>query len=69
MANRSIVGTRDWRRYEIVLDVPPAAADVAFGAHLSGPGTIWVDDFQLEVVDPSVPVTNFGAPRNLDFER
>jgi hypothetical protein len=69
MGNRPIAGTRDWRRYEIVLDVAPAAADVAFGAHLSGLGTIWVDDFRIEIVDASVPVTNRSAPQNLDFER
>ena len=69
MGSRPIAGMRDWRRYEIVLDVAHAAADIAFGAHLSGPGTIWVDDFQIEIVDASVPVTNWTAPRNLDFER
>src|SRR5262245_49037472 len=30
MRNRPITGMRDWRRYEIVLDVAPAAADIAF---------------------------------------
>jgi hypothetical protein len=69
MQSRPISGTRDWRRYEIVLDVAPTAADIAFGAHLSGSGTIWVDDFQIEIVDASVPVTNHSRPRNLDFER
>lgn len=69
MQGRPISGARDWRRYEIVLDVAPTAADIAFGAHLSGPGAIWVDDFQVEIVDASVPITNLSTPRNLDFER
>ena len=70
MADRPIAGTRDWRRYEIVLDVPAQAASLAFGAHLSASGTIWVDDVKLEIVDASVPVTDASAspPRNLDFE-
>ena len=70
MAHRPVVGTRDWRRYDVVLDVPVQAASLAFGAHLAAAGTIWVDDVKLEIVDASVPVTGSSAspPRNLDFE-
>jgi len=74
MQDRGIVGTRDWQKYEIVLDVPPESVDIAFGAHLSGAGTLWIDDVQFEGVDDRVPVTrpNPAAPppraKNLDFE-
>lgn len=74
MQDRGIVGTRDWQKYEIVLEVPTEAVDIAFGAHLSGSGTLWIDDVHFEGVNDSVPVTraNPVAPppraKNLDFE-
>jgi hypothetical protein len=76
MSNRPILGTRQWQRYEIVLDVPADAGDIAFGAHMSGTGTLWVDDFQFEEVPKTIPVTSSPAapaplppePRNLNFE-
>jgi hypothetical protein len=71
MEDRPIRGTSDWKRYEVVLDVAPDAADVAFGVLLDGPGQVWIDDAAFEVVDASVPVTGRKAPgpRNLDFEQ
>jgi hypothetical protein len=71
MQDRPIKGTLDWTRYEVVLDVAPDAADVAFGLLLNGPGQVWIDDAAFEVVDASVPTTgrNPPGPRNLDFEQ
>jgi hypothetical protein len=70
MADRPVVGTRDWQRYEIVLDVPHDATDIAFGAHTSGEGAIWVDDFRFEDVGHSGPTSgSLAGPQNLDFER
>jgi hypothetical protein len=57
MDSRPVTGTTDWRRYEIVLDVPQGAVALAFGFFLSGRGTLWADSFNLEVVDNSVPLT------------
>jgi hypothetical protein len=72
MGDRPITGSRDWQRYEIVLDVPADAADVAFGAHMSGEGSLWVDGFKFEIVDRSVATTGGprppAEPQNLDFE-
>jgi hypothetical protein len=73
MQSRSIQGTRDWTRYEVVLDVAPEARAVAFGLLLEGVGTVWLDDVQLEIVDQSVPTTNQllisnRKPVNLDLE-
>ena len=74
MQDRGIVGTRDWQKYEIVLDVPTESVDLAFGAHLSGGGTLWIDDVQFEGVNERVPVTgpttavSAPQPKNLDFE-
>ena len=58
MEKRAVTGTTDWKRYEIVLDVPENAANLAYGALLDGTGKIWFDDIQFEVVTLNVPVTN-----------
>lgn len=68
MNDRKITGTRGWQRYEIVLDVANDAADIAFGATLSGAGAIWVDDIRFEEVGRDVPTTAPPPPQNLDFE-
>jgi hypothetical protein len=74
--DRSITGTTDWTKYEIVLDVPIHASRLAYGALLGGTGQIWFDQIQFEVVDSSVPTTGIETdyrmplkePGNLDFE-
>jgi len=55
MQNRPIQGTQDWQRYQIVLDVPLDSNLIYFGVLLHGKGTVWIDDFQLEVVGEDVP--------------
>ncbi len=77
MQDRPIKGTTDWKKYEIVLDVPKEAVNIAFGALLSGTGQIWFDNITFEIVDNSVAITNGEynkympqkEPTNLDFEK
>lgn len=75
MGERSLHGTNDWRRCDIVLDVPDSANVVAFGFLLEGKGEVLADDFKLEEVGKDVPVTGKGepalpaAPMNLDFSQ
>lgn len=74
MDSRPVSGTTDWKRYDIVLDVPQGSVDIAFGFFLAQGGKVWADNFKLEKVDASVPVTATTpgmpkTPRNLDFER
>ena len=57
MSSRRILGTRDWTRFEVVLDIPESAIGLAFGFFLSGPGIAWVDDLAIEIVGADVPVT------------
>jgi hypothetical protein len=76
MFNRSIKGTTDWTRYEVVLNVSEAAQRIYFGVILTGLGTVWSDNFEFGVVDASVSVTATNSqidrlpkqPINLDFE-
>ena len=63
MQNRPLMGTRDWGREEIVLDIPQNAIGITFGFLLSGSGQVWLDDLQMEVVGDDVPVT--GKPGGL----
>ena len=73
--DRSIKGATDWAKYEIVLDVPEKASNLAYGAFVSGTGQIWFTNIKFEIVDKSVPSTNMSGeertleePSNLDFE-
>ncbi len=73
MDSRPVTGTTGWKRYDIVLDVPPTSVDVAFGFFLAGGGKVWGADFQLDKVGTAVPVTSQEPilprnPRNLNFE-
>lgn len=82
--DRSIKGTKDWAKYEIVLDVPSTATNLAYGALLVGTGQIWFDNITFEIVDNTVPTTGYTNeekeskspertyyenPTNLDFEK
>lgn len=74
--NRAVTGTTDWTKYEIVLDVPNNASNLAYGALLCGTGQIWFDKLNFEIVDNTIPTTgndygnssNNAEPNNLDFE-
>ncbi len=75
--DRSIKGTTDWTRYEIVLDVPLHASNLAYGALLVGTGQIWFDEIKFEIVETNVPLTGNSEksvmpskePVNLDFDK
>ena len=49
MYDRGVAGTRDWKKYEIELEVDQNATNINFGALLSGNGTAWFDAFAFEV--------------------
>ncbi len=75
MENRAIKGTTDWKKYEIVLDIPSNSKSINYGVLLGGVGKVWFDNFHLEEVNKNVPVTNLmkekqlpNKPINMDFE-
>lgn len=57
VADAPVRGTQDWRKSEVVLDVPAGIHTVGYGFGLVGSGQVWVDDMQIEVVGSDVPVT------------
>lgn len=76
MDSRPVRGSTEWKRYEIVLDVPQESTALVFGFFLSGgKGQAWADSFRLEKVGLDVPVTGSSAgpqmrqtPINLNFD-
>jgi hypothetical protein len=55
--NRPVGGNSEWKKKQIVLDIPATAVGLAFGFGMGGPGEMWMDDAMLEVVDAAVPVS------------
>jgi serine/threonine protein kinase len=53
----------DWDKRSIVFDVPMNARTVTTGLRLAGGGTVWADDFSIEIVDQSIPLTVPDGPR------
>ncbi len=76
MMSRPITGTNQWSYYSVVLDVADIADSIHFGVLLMGKGQVWIDQFSVEEVDVSIPLTNTSnqslslpkQPINLDFE-
>ena len=58
MQERPIKGTNDWKKYEVVLDIPDQAEEIYFGFLVDGKGQGWVDDFSFEAVGNDVPKTS-----------
>ncbi len=82
MQNRPIKGDTDWTQYHVVLDVPEKSTTIGFGVLLSGVGSLWLDDFELNVVDQDVESTDTSwngrscgiqyqnlGPVNMDFSQ
>lgn len=51
MQDRPITGSSEWTPYEIVLNVPKDAKDIALGILLAGKGQVWIDDASFAVVN------------------
>lgn len=60
MQSRPLRGTNRWRRYSIVLQVPANATEISYGFLLAGSGTVWANDFAINVTPATTPVT--GGP-------
>ncbi|MFC9540808.1 helix-turn-helix domain-containing protein [Lysinibacillus sp. NPDC056959] len=65
MNDRPIIGTNNWNRYSIVLDVPENSAIISFGILLAGKGEVWLDGLRFEVVDKNTPTTHYSVEKNL----
>lgn len=61
MIDRPVKGTNDWKKYEVVLDIPDDADGVFFGFLVAGPGQGWVDGITFEAVGKDVKTTGREA--------
>jgi DNA-binding winged helix-turn-helix (wHTH) protein len=53
MQDQPIKGTTNWQNYEVFLDVPRDATQIAFGILLSKSGTVWLNSVKFESVGPT----------------
>jgi serine/threonine-protein kinase len=60
---RSSGGTFDWKKQDIVLDVPRDAAAIYIGLLITGRGKVWMDDLSIEIVDRKVRSTQLNSER------
>lgn len=60
--SRAKTGTNSWKKYDVVLDVPPEGASIAFGFLLAGNGHVSAAEFTLEKEGDSVPTSSSVAP-------
>ena len=67
MWKRPIKGTADWKKYEIVLDVPSDATIIYFGAMLGGTGKLWLDEIKFEVVGNDIASTSNYTNKGKSF--
>jgi len=70
MEDRSIEGTTDWKKYEIILKVPEGSSTLNYGALLSGTGKIWFDQIAFEEakVEMKSSKRKLKGPTNTSFE-
>lgn len=62
-ADDPMTGTVEWRKREVVVDVPADALGVVFGFVLQGVGTVWIDDVAVEIVPRDTPRTGVAPER------
>jgi len=51
MQDAPVKGSTGWKRHAVELAVPADADQIEAGAMLHGPGTLWLDDVELVVLD------------------
>jgi hypothetical protein len=74
MQKRPIEGTKAWKQYEIILDVPEESINLAYGVLLMGTGRVWMDSFKFEIIKNTTPTTDKGTkdslkkPTNTSFD-
>lgn len=69
MDDTPILGATEWKQYSLVVDVPEDSISIGFGLNMIGIGKMWLDEFNIEIVDRTVPLTGLlSEPANLNFD-
>ncbi len=73
MRSRPILGTQNWQRYDLVIDVPENGKQIAYGVLLIGTGKLGIDELRFDTVGKDVPTTDDlelpKAPVNLELKQ
>jgi len=80
MSDRQIKGTTNWKKYEVILDIPINSNSMNFGVLIYGTGKVWFDNLSFEILGESTEKFNdslniriskklLSKPTNLDFEQ
>ena len=48
MQDRPIKGTNDWKKFHIAFDVPDKSSSLNFGVLLAGPGSVWINNVNID---------------------
>ena len=75
MGGRLVVGTSDWTKCDLVVDVPTTSSTIKLAVGLFGAGKAWADGVALDVLGSDVPLTNWpgkwtttgSAPQNYEM--
>ena len=69
MYGRNITGITDWKKAEVVLDVPMESNHIQLGITMAGKGQIWASGLVFEeTTDESTGTKLYeDEPKNLDF--
>jgi len=57
MEDRRITGTNDWKKYDVVLEVPKESKKIKVGVMQAGKGKSWFNDCHFEPVDANSATT------------
>ena len=69
MRKNAVHGTTGWTRYEVVLDLSNEAEQIELGLNLFGPGSAWLDDVTLDVVERRASTSKPEAAATPDAAR
>lgn len=67
MWERPLIGIKDWKKVEIVFDVPEDGV-IFYGLVMHGVGKVWVDNFSFEIVDKTNEKTTTAMNTPIKFE-
>jgi len=73
MRDRGVVGTTDWNKYEITLDLKPSETEqIIIGGLLRGNGKMWIDDLTVTIdgkkIEDLLPLERKILPAEKDYE-
>ena len=71
MAEELVVGSQDWTRYRVELNVDEAATSATFGVYHQGNGTAWYDNLEITIdgirYDPDSFESWSASPNEIDW--